>query len=62
LVALCHAFDFFLTFQVKGTGSRSDKAVGGLEHHVCPSTLRTGSNSAALHAIALAQRNNFFSL
>ena len=62
MVTLCDAFDFFLTFQVKGTGSRSDKAVGGLQHHFCPSTLRAGSNSTALYPVALSQRNNFFAL
>jgi hypothetical protein len=62
LVALRNAFDFFLTFQVKSAGSRSDKAIGRLQHYFCPSTLGAGSNSAALHAVALSQSNNFFSL
>jgi len=54
LVTLCNAFDVFLTFQVKGAGSRSDKAIGRLQHYFRPSTLCTGSNSAALNAVALS--------
>jgi hypothetical protein len=62
LVTLGDAFDFFLTFQVKGTGSRSHKTVGGLQHYFRPSALRTGSKSTALHAVTLSEHNNFFPL
>jgi hypothetical protein len=54
LVTLGDAFDVFLTFQVKGTGSRSDKTVSGLQDHFRPSALRAGSKSTALHAITLS--------
>jgi hypothetical protein len=62
LVTLCDTFDFFLTFQVKGTGSRSHKTVGGLQHYFRPSALRTGSKSTALHAVTLSEHNNFLPL
>jgi len=54
LVTFRDAFDFFLTFQVKGAGSRSNEAIGRLQDHFGASTPGALSDGAALHAIALS--------
>jgi hypothetical protein len=61
-VALGNPLDFFLTFQVKGTGGRSNEAVRHLQYHFRPGAAGTLGNSVALHAVSLTQGNDFFPL
>jgi hypothetical protein len=51
-----------LTFQVKGTGSRSDEAMGHLQDYVCPGTFGTFSQRHTLNAIPLAKRDDLLTL
>ena len=44
-----------MTFQVKGAGRRSDKAVGHLQHHLRSGAPGAGGNGPALDPIPLAQ-------
>jgi hypothetical protein len=62
IVPLCHALDFFLTFQVKGAGSSSNEAIGCLQHHFGASTPGALGNRTALYSVTLSQRNDFLAL
>jgi hypothetical protein len=55
--ALGHTPDLLLTFQVKGAGRGSDKAMGHLQDHIGASALGALSDRCSLNAIALAQRD-----
>jgi hypothetical protein len=61
-VTFGHPLNFFLTFQVKGAGSRSNEAVRHLQDHFSPGAAGALGNGAALHAVTFAQSNNLFSL
>jgi len=54
------AFDFILTFQVKGARRGSNETVGHLQHDLCPCTRRTLRDRRSLDAISFAQRQHFF--
>jgi hypothetical protein len=59
---LGHALDLFLTFQVKGARRRSDETMGHLQDHIRPGTFGAFSERRSLNAVALAQRDDFFTL
>jgi len=60
--ALGHALDLLLTFQVKGTGGRSDEAMGHFQDHIRPGAFGTFRQRCPLNAITLAKRDNFLAL
>jgi len=62
MVALCHALDVFLTFQVKGARGSSHEAVGRLQHHFGTGTPGALGKRTALYAVTLSQRNDFLTL
>jgi len=59
---LGHALDLRLTFQVKGAGGRSNEAMGHLQDHVRPGAFGALGERRPLNAVALAQRDDFFTL
>jgi hypothetical protein len=59
-VTFGNPLDFFLTFQVKSAGGRSNEAMGHLQHHFSPGTGGTLGNSVPLHTVTFAQSNNLF--
>jgi hypothetical protein len=61
-VTFGYAFDFFLTFQVKGASRRSNETMGDLKYHLRPGTLGALGNSVPLYAVALTESNDLFSL
>ena len=50
-----YPLDVFLTIQVKGSGGRSNEAVGGFQGHLGPGALGAQGEGAALHPVALSQ-------
>jgi hypothetical protein len=60
--ALGHTFDLLLTFQVKGTGGRSDEAMRHLQDHIRPGAFSAFSQRRTLNAITLAKRDDFLAL
>lgn len=60
-VLVCNFFNCFLTFQVKCSGSRSDKALCLGEDRFCPGTSDTGFDGRALYTVPFTDNNNLFS-
>jgi hypothetical protein len=54
------AFDFILTFQVKGARCGSNETVRHLQHDLCPGTRYTLRDRRPLNTIPLTQRQHFF--
>jgi len=59
---LNNSFNALLTLQVKGTSSRSDKALGLNQQWLSPSTLHTCRNGLALYPISFAEDNDLLTL
>jgi hypothetical protein len=60
--ALGHAFDFLLTFQVKGPSSRSDEAMGHLQDHIGSGAFGAFGERHPLNSVALSECNDFLAL
>jgi hypothetical protein len=54
------AFDFILTFQVKGARRGSNETVRHLQHDLCSGTRHALRDCRSLNPISLTQRQHFF--